>query len=87
MYCPNCITTRLVLTQRQRVDIDYCPHCRGVWLDRGELEKLLERAAGSAPDAPGIATRAPRSRAAPPRQDRRLRNGKRWLAEFLDERT
>ncbi|MDP2034522.1 MAG: zf-TFIIB domain-containing protein [Polaromonas sp.] len=45
MHCPTCTTTPLVLAQRQNVEVDYCPHCRGVWLDRGELEKLFEHAA------------------------------------------
>jgi len=35
----------LVMTERQGVEIDYCPQCRGVWLDRGELDKILDRAA------------------------------------------
>lgn len=35
----------LVMTERQGVEIDYCPQCRGVWLDRGELDKILERSA------------------------------------------
>jgi Zn-finger nucleic acid-binding protein len=44
MKCPTCADTVLVMTERQGVEIDYCPSCRGVWLDRGELDKLLERA-------------------------------------------
>lgn len=47
MQCPNCHAT-LVMTDRQGVEIDYCPQCRGVWLDRGELDKLIERASGPA---------------------------------------
>ena len=46
MRCPACGDTRLALTERQGVEIDYCPDCRGVWLDRGELDKLIDRAAG-----------------------------------------
>jgi uncharacterized protein len=45
MKCPNCNET-LVMADRQGVEIDYCPKCRGVWLDRGELDKLMERTAG-----------------------------------------
>lgn len=44
MKCPNCNET-LVMADRQGVEIDYCPACRGVWLDRGELDKILERSA------------------------------------------
>jgi uncharacterized protein len=44
MKCPVC-STELKLTDRQGIEIDYCPQCRGVWLDRGELDKLIERSA------------------------------------------
>ena len=46
MKCPAC-ETLLSMTERQGVEIDYCPSCRGIWLDRGELDKLL---APRAPD-------------------------------------
>ncbi len=39
----------LVIAERQGVEIDYCPECRGVWLDRGELDKIIERSAPPAP--------------------------------------
>src|SRR3546814_8233828 len=45
MKCPVCVETDLVMTARQNVEIDYCPKCRGVWLDRGELDKIIERSA------------------------------------------
>ena len=44
MQCPVC-NVELKIVDRQGVEIDYCPKCRGVWLDRGELDKLIERAA------------------------------------------
>jgi uncharacterized protein len=44
MKCPNCSAT-LLMTEKKGVEIDYCPECRGVWLDRGELEKIIERSA------------------------------------------
>jgi uncharacterized protein len=44
MVCPVDNTT-LVITDRQGIEIDYCPQCRGVWLDRGELDKIIERGA------------------------------------------
>ncbi len=50
MRCPKCPDAVLVMTERQSVEIDYCPLCRGVWLDRGELDKLIERSA-TAPSA------------------------------------
>lgn len=48
MKCPHCPDTTLAISERQGVELDYCPQCRGVWLDRGELDKLIERAAGAA---------------------------------------
>lgn len=47
MLCPV-DQTELVMTERQGVEIDYCPTCRGVWLDRGELDKIIERANATA---------------------------------------
>ena len=44
MKCPNCNET-LIMADRQGIEIDYCPACRGVWLDRGELDKIVERSA------------------------------------------
>lgn len=41
MKCPVCPETTLLMSERQGVEIDYCPNCRGVWLDRGELDKLV----------------------------------------------
>lgn len=43
MKCPTCVESVLVMTARQGIEIDYCPNCRGVWLDRGELDKIIER--------------------------------------------
>ena len=43
LVCPVC-RVDLVMSERQGIEIDYCPQCRGVWLDRGELDKILERA-------------------------------------------
>jgi len=44
MKCPNCQTT-LLITDKSGIEIDYCPDCRGIWLDKGELEKITERTA------------------------------------------
>jgi uncharacterized protein len=46
MLCPI-DKTPLVMSERQNIEIDYCPTCRGVWLDRGELDKIIERSAAS----------------------------------------
>lgn len=43
MKCPVCKDKDLVMSERSGIEIDYCPECRGVWLDRGELDKIIER--------------------------------------------
>jgi len=62
MFCPIDNET-LVMANRNGVEIDYCPKCRGVWLDRGELDKIIDRALGGAEAAPAP---APAPRAAAP---------------------
>ena len=57
MKCPHCKDQALVMSEHQGVEIDYCPSCRGLWLDRGELDKLLERAASAYPVVQQVATR------------------------------
>lgn len=53
MLCPACDNVNLAMTDRQGIEIDYCPKCRGIWLDRGELDRLIERAdQASAPAMP-----------------------------------
>jgi uncharacterized protein len=44
MLCPRC-QVNLQMMDRQGIEVDYCPNCRGVWLDRGELDKVIERSA------------------------------------------
>ncbi len=58
MKCPT-DETLLVMSERSGIEIDYCPQCRGVWLDRGELDKILERAASNVEPAPAPAAPAP----------------------------
>lgn len=48
MLCPI-DRTPLTMSERQGIEIDFCPTCRGVWLDRGELDKIIERSASHAP--------------------------------------
>ena len=57
MKCPV-DGTALLITERSGVEIDYCPQCRGVWLDRGELDKIIERSTPAEP-APQPVQRAP----------------------------
>ncbi|MET0521102.1 MAG: zf-TFIIB domain-containing protein [Jiangellaceae bacterium] len=95
MKCPTDSTT-LVMSERAGVEIDYCPECRGVWLDRGELDKILERAeaeisrSAARPPAP---THDEQSRTRPAYDDRDRRSegssgyrGKKkehWLGELF----
>ncbi len=51
MQCPTC-EVDLVMSDRNGIEIDYCPKCRGVWLDRGELDKIVERSAVGRPSVP-----------------------------------
>ena len=51
MKCPIDGAT-LVISDRNGVEIDHCPECRGVWLDRGELDKIIDRSVGEAPPPP-----------------------------------
>ena len=52
MKCPVCTEVNLTMTERQGIEIDYCPECRGVWLDRGELDKFIAHAERQAGDRP-----------------------------------
>jgi hypothetical protein len=73
MNCPI-DGTELVMTERAGVEIDYCPKCRGVWLDRGELDKIIERSAPAAPE--------PRTWEAGDRPKKKKRGG--FLEEIFD---
>jgi uncharacterized protein len=65
MKCPTCREPELVMSERQGIEIDYCPQCRGVWLDRGELDKIIDRS-GVADEEP-----VPSSRPAAVHRDER----------------
>jgi uncharacterized protein len=88
MKCPTCTDVALVMTDRQGVEIDYCPQCRGVWLDRGELDKLIDRAAS----APLAAAALPSNRVGPDFSDSDYdhsrgyphKRKKSWLSEIFD---
>ena len=97
MQCPVDSTT-LLMSDRQGVEIDYCPQCRGVWLDRGELDKLIERSDDDDDRGRGD-DREPRGRGddREPRQSGRSDEGpgdgrsygqpkkkKRWLSEMFE---
>ncbi len=93
MKCPTCTDTLLVISERQGVEIDYCPQCRGVWLDRGELDKLLDRAAAqpaaAAPYGGGGERRQepaypPRGYEQPYPGHKKHYKQKSWLSEIFD---
>ena len=101
MLCPHC-QVPLAMTSRQNIEIDYCPKCRGVWLDRGELDKIIEKSlsevAASAPAPEPQPSRRYDDRRDERRDDRRdgyrddYRGKKRykkksWIAEIFDELT
>ena len=66
MQCPSDGTV-LVMSERSGIEIDYCPTCRGVWLDRGELDKIIERGSREyGQQAPQAAPAVPAAPAAPP---------------------
>lgn len=65
MTCPSCKDTPLVMSERSGVEIDYCPKCRGVWLDRGELDKIIERSEREASPPSPTATQRPAYREDP----------------------
>lgn len=81
MKCPVDNET-LVMTERSGVEIDYCPVCRGVWLDRGEMDKIIER---SQPAREAIApNRAPHREERRPDDGRRYKKRERFLSELFD---
>jgi Zn-finger nucleic acid-binding protein len=83
----------LMMTERQGIEIDYCPKCRGIWLDRGELDKLIERSASAAPPQPVVAPQQPHDYYAPTQEyergqqhDPRYKNKKKksFLGDIFD---
>ena len=74
MLCPVCKTQALQMSERQGIEIDYCPQCRGVWLDRGELDKIIERSGlpAAAPVAAPVAAQVPPPAAVQHRDTRHL---------------
>jgi Zn-finger nucleic acid-binding protein len=88
MKCPTCPDATLVMSDRQGVEIDYCPTCRGVWLDRGELDKLIDRAAAQEGQRAPAGTRPGRADFVdsdyPAHGGRGHYRRKSWLSEFFD---
>lgn len=87
MKCPHCDTS-LQMTDRQGIEIDYCPSCRGVWLDRGELDKIIERSMreyGAQPQPTGMSRPSAEHRHPDPyRKDKYYKKRKGFLGEIFD---
>ena len=86
MHCPSCKTTVLAMTERQGIEIDYCPDCRGIWLDRGELDRLLARVEQATPP-PAVPQPQPRHAPYPPHATAhgyKQRKPKSLLGELFD---
>jgi Zn-finger nucleic acid-binding protein len=78
MKCPTDGTT-LTMSERGGIEIDYCPECRGVWLDRGELDKIIERSVTQpAPAAPPAPAAQPASTYEQERDYRRMQQEQRY---------
>ena len=96
MQCPHCHVT-LKMSSREGIEIDYCPKCRGVWLDRGELDKIIERSVPEAPVAAPSHKRESRrdkydryDRDDDDRRERRDHKRKKrssWLSDIFEELT
>lgn len=93
MKCPVCKDVDLVMSERQGVEIDYCPTCRGVWLDRGELDKIIERSSvAESPKNSGLFGLGGSREHHDDHDDRDRRHGgyeqghrrKSWLGELFD---
>lgn len=88
MPCPVC-KVPLTMADRQGIEIDYCPQCRGVWLDRGELDKIIERSvAAEAPPARQAAQQPPQTYQQGYQQPHYSRHDhkrkKHWLSDIFD---
>jgi Zn-finger nucleic acid-binding protein len=84
MQCPVCKDPQLVISERQGIEIDYCPSCRGVWLDRGELDKLIEKATASMPAPQPVQPMRVDTRPYPDPRYGHYKKPKSWLSEIFD---
>lgn len=85
MKCPNDQTT-LVISERSGIEIDYCPECRGVWLDRGELDKIIDRQSVSMPTEQKYKTVYADDQTAHHHQDKHYKKNRResFLGDLFD---
>lgn len=86
MLCPSCKDTVLSMTERQGVEIDFCPKCRGVWLDRGELDKIIEKSAAATTEvAAPMAQQSPQQPQYQQHQQQPYYKGHKRKKSFLEE--
>jgi uncharacterized protein len=85
MKCPVC-DVALSISSREGIEIDFCPQCRGVWLDRGELDKIIERAGQSVSPSVAAGGRYADEMRPPPRYDDDDR-GRRYDERYDDRRS
>lgn len=97
MKCPTCKETNLVMSERQGIEIDYCPDCRGIWLDRGELDKIIEKTVQMESNS-GTSSQQQQQQQVPPQQGfqthqviidpyhshKHYKKKKHWLHELFD---
>lgn len=90
MKCPHC-NVSLIISDRLGIEIDYCPECRGVWLDRGELDKIIERSLSFLDDPSQVADKDGHSKYKPAsyeedyRKSRTKHNKKQNMMSFLED--
>lgn len=82
MRCPVCKEPDPVISERQGIEIDYCPSCRGVWLDRGELDKLIEKSTSGSQPRRDTEWREPHEYSGRPQGH--YKKPKSWLQEIFD---
>jgi Zn-finger nucleic acid-binding protein len=81
MNCPSC-KIPLVMSERQGIEIDYCPQCRGIWLDRGELDKIIEKSVSDQQTA--VRSNQPTFGNQPQQGYQKEYQKKHWLNELFD---
>lgn len=83
MICPIC-NVDLLMTDRQGIEIDYCPKCRGIWLDRGELEKIIEKSYAPTQSIPDRDNRSQRSEHDHKSDNHHGKRKESWLGKVFD---
>ncbi len=83
MICPIC-NVELLMTERKGIEIDYCPKCRGIWLDRGELEKIIEKSDTTTQSFPDRENRNQRSEHDHKSDNHRGKRKESWFGKVFD---